>query len=463
MTTPPLPAPSASWPAPWRSGRPALVLSTVARGLLGTLALLLLASVAPAAVGWETSVVLSGSMEPGVSPGDVAVVRPVAADELTVGQVLLVDDPSSPGRLRLHRLVGIEDAGLLLQGDANPTPDPQLVDPSAVHGVGALRLPGLGLPVLWAAEGRALPLAGTTAALAALVALALVHRSPDAPRRSRRAAQVLVPVTALGLTALLGGLPAVSAAGAAFTASTANDANAWTAARYFSCTSAGASAPGYLPLQEASGPVAANAGIYAGSVNGFYSSTGVTYRVPGPACGGNGKAVQLDGASGYVYSTTAVDNPQTFSIQVWFATSTRSGGKLIGFGNGTNGAASSQYDRHVYLTDSGQLVFGVYSGGYQTATSPKTYRDGNWHQMTATFSPTTGLRLYVDGAMVAANLQTTSAEAFTGYWRVGFDSLSGNWPNAPTSPYLAGSVAHVGVWQTVLTADDIKAQYNAAG
>ncbi|PZA19844.1 LamG domain-containing protein, partial [Modestobacter versicolor] len=244
---------------------------------------------------------------------------------------------------------------------------------------------------------------------------------------------------------------------------TANDANTWAAARYFSCTSAGASAPAYLALQESAGPTAVNSGIYAGSVNGFYSSTGVTYRVPGPVCGGDGKAVRLNGSSGYVYSTSAVSNPQVFSVQLWFATSTTSGGKLIGFGNGTNGAASSQYDRHVYMTNSGKLTFGVYDGDHETTTSPGSYNNGAWHQMTATFSPDTGLRLYVDGALVASRRQATSAEVFTGFWRVGYDTIGTNWAGTPDSPYFAGSVAHVGVWTTVLTADDIAAQYAAVG
>lgn len=459
---------SAPRAAAWRHGRSALVVSSLARALLGTLALLLAASVAPTVVGWETTVVLSGSMEPGVSPGDVAVVRPVPVAELAVGDVLLVDDPDSPGRLRLHRLVAVEDGGLRLQGDANPTPDPQLVDPSTVHGVGALRLPALGLSVLWAAEGRALPLAGGAAVLALVVALALAHRTSEDDEEPTtgsgwRSARLAVPAVAVGLAALLGTLPGVSAVGAVFIATTANDANSWASARYYTCTSAGASAPGYLALQETAGPVAVNSGLYAGAVNGYYSSRGVTYRVPGPACGGDGKAVRFDGSSGYLWSTTALANPQTFSVQVWFATTTTNGGKLIGFGNGSNGGASSQYDRHVYMTNSGKLTFGVYNGSPETTTSTGSYNDGGWHQMTATFSAATGLRLYVDGALVASRRETTAAEPFTGYWRVGYDSISNAWPGMPRSEFFAGSVAHVSVYTGVLSDADVAAQYRAAG
>jgi signal peptidase I len=455
-------------PPGWRGSRTTLVLSSVARALLGTLAVLLLASVAPAAVGWETSVVLSGSMEPGVHPGDVAVVRPVpTAADLAVGQVLLVDDPVAPGQLRLHRLVGITDDGLQLQGDANPTSDPQLVDPAAVHGVGVLRLPRLGLPVLWASQGRLLPLAGSAAVLVLLVALALAHRAPrgpDEPSRPRRG-RVTVPVTALGLTALLGVLPGVSAVDATFTATTANDANTWATARYFSCVNAGAGAPGFLPLQETAGPTAVNSGSYGGYANGTYSGSGVSYRQNGPACGTGGtKAVTLNGSSGQVYTTTGIDNPQTFSVQLWFSTGTGSGGKLIGFGNGTNGAASSQYDRHVYMTNAGTLVFGVYdSGAYQTVASPSAYNDNAWHLVTATFSASTGMRLYVDGALVASRTQVAAAEPFTGYWRIGYDSISASWPSRPSSNWFAGSIAHVSVYTSVLAAAEVAAQYAAAG
>jgi signal peptidase I len=449
----------------WRARRSTLVLSTAARVLLGTLALLLLASVAPTVAGWETTVVMSGSMGPGVSPGDVAVVRPVDPADLAVGQVLLVDDPDSPGRLRLHRLVAIEDAGLELRGDANPTADSALVAPSAVHGVGVMRLPALGLPVYWAAERRLLRLAATTAGLVLLLALALAHRAPeddDPVPPTRPAGRVAVAGTALGLTALLGALPGISAADATFTATTSNGSNSWTAARYFTCTSGGASAPAYLALQETAGPIAYNTGLYASSVSGYYSSSGVTYRVPGPPCDGDGRAVQFDGSTGMVYSTTAVYNPQTFTLQLWFSTRTTTGGKLIGFGNGTYGAASSQYDRHVYMTDAGRLAFGIYdNGAYTTVTTPEAYDDGGWHMLSATFAPDSGLRLYVDGALAATPAAATAAELYTGYWRVGYDTIGPNWPGAPTREHFTGSVGHLSVYTIVLSAADIAAQYAA--
>jgi hypothetical protein len=450
--------------APWREGWTAFVVSVVARSVLGLLALLTTAATVPALVGWETSVVMSGSMAPALDTGDVVVVRPVAAEDLTVGTILLVDDPDAPGFLRLHRLEQVEAGGLRLRGDANVEADTALVAPSAVHGAGVWSAPRLGLPTVWLAEGRTLPLALTGAGLAALLALALLHRSDDGRRDAatptrRRPGRRTVAVGAATL-ALATTLPTVTGSGAVFSASTANHANSFAAAPYFTCASAGAGvfAPGYLPLQETAGPTATNVGFAGSLANATYAG-GITYRVNGPNCGADGdKAVRLDGSSGRLYTTVALDNPTTFTAQLWFSTRTNRGGKLVGFGNGVNGAASGQYDRHVYMRNDGRLTFGVYNGTPATVTSPAAYDDGNWHLVTATFSPTTGMRLYVDGALVGT-AAATSAEPYTGYWRVGYDTLATSWPGAPTSPFFGGSIAHVMITQSVLSAAQIAQQY----
>jgi hypothetical protein len=61
-------------------------------------------------------------------------------------------------------------------------------------------------------------------------------------------------------------MPGLSPAGAVFSATTANQADSFTANPYWSCAdaAAGSGAPGYLALQETTGPTAANGG-WAGS------------------------------------------------------------------------------------------------------------------------------------------------------------------------------------------------------
>jgi signal peptidase I len=462
----------------WRQSRAALTVSVISRIALGAGALLLAASVLPVLVGWQSAVVMSGSMEPTLSTGDVAVVRPVDVEALEPGAVLLVDDPDAPGGLRLHRLVSVEPGGLQLKGDANPAADGTLVAPAAVHGEVTLGLPLIGEPAVWFAAHRAWPLVGTALGLVALLALAAVHRRPEddppadppslpspssqpsvAGRTSARPTAWRVRRGAV-LTAAVLVAVALPGAAARFTDVAPTPQLTLPVARYWTCPEAvsAAGATDYFRLQEQG---VANTGSPAPASGGGYSGAGVSYGAAGPACGaGENRAVALDGATGQLWSTQPVAGPDTFTVQVWFATTTTTGGKLVGFGSGSGGARSNSYDRHIYMLNSGQLSFGVYDGANRVVTTPNRYNDGAWHLAAGTFSPTTGLALYVDGQRLAANAAVTKAEASTGYWRMGYDNLN-LWPGAPTSYWYRGSLAHMAVFGRVLSATELADQYNA--
>ena len=45
-------------------------------------------------------------------------------------------------------------------------------------------------------------------------------------------------------------------------------------------------------------------------------------------------------------------------MEAWFKTTTTAGGKIIGFGNRSTGNSTS-YDRHLYMSNTGRLYFGV--------------------------------------------------------------------------------------------------------
>lgn len=72
-------------------------------------------------------VVTSGSMRPVVSPGDVAITRPIGIGELAVGDVIAFFPPGE-ARPVLHRITSLEHvtAGPLIttRGDANSVDDP---------------------------------------------------------------------------------------------------------------------------------------------------------------------------------------------------------------------------------------------------------------------------------------------------------------------------------------------------
>jgi len=132
-----------------------VVVATLARGVVATLLGLALWAAAPAVIGWQPTTVMTGSMEPRLTPGDVVVSRPVSAGEVKTGKILLADDPDQPGHLRMHRYVEDGPRGTLItKGDANPQQDSTPIEQSAVHGVAFLRVPFVGAPVLWIRQGE---------------------------------------------------------------------------------------------------------------------------------------------------------------------------------------------------------------------------------------------------------------------------------------------------------------------
>ena len=219
----------------------------------------------------------------------------------------------------------------------------------------------------------------------------------------------------------------------------------------------------YWKLNETTGPTfadATNGGnsatAIAGSDNGLYQG-GVTYGQSGAIS--TDSAIALDGSTGYATTIYSFTNPQQYSLEVWFKTATSSGGRLIGFGSSQAGASSS-YDRHIYITNSGQVVFGQYSGSDVAVTSSTFYNDGAWHHAVGTYNGTT-MVLYVDGIQVGSTL-SGAPQSYTGYWRLGYDNLAG-WPSAPSSYYFSGSIDEAAVYKYALSSTQVSNHYHASG
>lgn len=193
------------------------------------------------------------------------------------------------------------------------------------------------------------------------------------------------------------------------------------------------------------------------------TATGITPGVPGALSNDPGNtAARFAGSSTMrAYSTPIDSPPDEFTLEGWFRTTSLTGGKLIGRGN-RNTSNSSRMDRQIYLTNTGQVVFGVKPDqSRQVVTSPGTYRDGAWHHVAASLSPA-GMRLYVDGELVGQRNDVTTAEHLArGYWRLGGDSLN-NWPSAPLTTAFNGDLDEFAVYKRALPASEI-ALHHAAG
>lgn len=166
----------------------------------------------------------------------------------------------------------------------------------------------------------------------------------------------------------------------------------------------------------------------------------------------------MDGSTGEVTTSgAALTGSNTFTTQTWFKTTTTTGGVLTSFADVATGKPT-WYDRFVFMNNSGQLVFGVYPDAFKTVTSPKAYNDGAWHLVTATLS-SAGMQLYVDGARVAVDANTTTAQVYNGSWRIGYSNLD-TWSGTPSSYRFKGQLDETAVWNTVaLSASQIQAAY----
>jgi signal peptidase len=99
------------------------------RALLAlALILLLTLGVLPRLGLYRPVTVLSGSMRPTFSPGDMVVVVPEPVSSVRVGQVISYQVPTGVHQVETHRIVKILDGGahpvIQTQGDANNWPDP---------------------------------------------------------------------------------------------------------------------------------------------------------------------------------------------------------------------------------------------------------------------------------------------------------------------------------------------------
>jgi hypothetical protein len=217
----------------------------------------------------------------------------------------------------------------------------------------------------------------------------------------------------------------------------------------------------FWPLDDA------GTAIYSGTVPGagippFSDATGAgnngtgngTFTTDGSGpLGGAGQV--FDGSTSWMSSTTQFVDPHPLTITAWFKTTV--GGTIIEYTNIQTGlTGNTTWDRHIWVDAAGHVVWGVWNGGDDQITSPGSYIDGAWHQVAASVGPT-GMRLYVDGTLVATNAAVTVPEVSNGYWRLGDGNENNVWVDPPPDVLWNGSISQVAVYPAQLTAAQITA------
>lgn len=185
------------------------------------------------------------------------------------------------------------------------------------------------------------------------------------------------------------------------------------------------------------------------------NQTGTVTRGQTGAIAGN-TATGFNGSSGLVVAQEAWNSPKSYTAEVWFKTTSTSGGKLIGFGNATTGLSTS-YDRHIVMQSNGRLSFGVNNGAQVSVVSPTSYNDGQWHHVVAT-QGADGMKLWVDTKLVGGN-SVTGSQGYRGFWRIGGDRTFGS----TASNYINATLDEAAVYPGVLSEQRIRAHFAASG
>lgn len=149
-----------------RAARRAFRLAANLTLLVAVVALLAL-GVGPRVVEYRTITMLTGSMSPGIDPGDMIVITPVPAAEVRPGMVITYQSPLEDRRVVTHRVVEVAPGpngavAVRTKGDNNAEVDPWVATlredaawqvRKVVPGVGAairaLRQPAVHAALLW--------------------------------------------------------------------------------------------------------------------------------------------------------------------------------------------------------------------------------------------------------------------------------------------------------------------------
>ncbi len=129
-----------------------------------------------ALIGFRSLVVVSGSMEPLLRPGDLVVDRMICPSDLRIGDVVTFRDPTDAATLVTHRVRDVQLDGdiyaVTTKGDASNALQHWTIRADGRLGRVVLRIPVIGRPIFW---GRSrLGVAGLLVVPAMLLAVSLL-------------------------------------------------------------------------------------------------------------------------------------------------------------------------------------------------------------------------------------------------------------------------------------------------
>ena len=147
-------------------------------------------AIVPRLMGGSALTVLTGSMEPTYSPGDMVAVKAANAGEIQVGDVVTFQPNSGDPLLITHRVISKQLGGtpegtlFVTQGDANDAADEPIVG-DQIKGVVMYHVPYIGHAAMAIGEHRQFVVVAAATALIAYGAFMFIRPS-SAGKRGRR-------------------------------------------------------------------------------------------------------------------------------------------------------------------------------------------------------------------------------------------------------------------------------------
>jgi len=170
-----------------------VIASTMASALVVLVLLLAIAYGMLGHLGYRAEPVLSGSMEPTLPVGSLAVLKEVPASDVERGDVVAFTTPGDEDSITTHRIAAVEHEGsrtvYRTRGDPNTADDPWQLTQRGAMGEFVVDVPYAGYVTRWLAQRE---IHAGVVILASLLALLIIlrriwHEEPADPRSTRTA------------------------------------------------------------------------------------------------------------------------------------------------------------------------------------------------------------------------------------------------------------------------------------
>ena len=167
----------------------------------------------------------------------------------------------------------------------------------------------------------------------------------------------------------------------------------------------------------------------------------------------------FNGTNQEVTTSTSFISPNAYTTCVWFKTISTAGHPVFTHESSQTGTGSTSYNRKMWVGTDGLLYAAIgVSGTYKYSRSGGTVTNGVWRYASSHYDGT-NLSLYINGALSVTYFNIGTADAVTGWWRVGAYKSAG-WPNS-SDGYFTGNIGPIQIYNRSLSSAEILQNFNA--